>query len=178
MAIAKMAYGTGREIWLGKKTTSWRTGLTLLELVIVLSIIAISAAIGIPNWISGKPWRELKAAARDVYGEFMKAKTRAVATSRAHRVFFDLEHGLMRLMEGEVGCLRASMCTTWTDVPGGEMRIPPSISIVGNPFGDNNASFNVDGTAEAGNVTLRNSKGQTYKVIVSSSGRIRMEKGS
>jgi len=178
MAIAYTGYGAGKKLRPGGPRGSWRTGLTLLELVIVLSIIAISAAIGIPSWIAGKPWRELKAAARDVYGEFMKAKTRAVATSRAHRVFFDVEHGLMKLMEGEVGCFRASMCNTWTDVPGGEMRIPRSISIVGSPFGDNNAGFNVDGTAEAGNVTLRNSKGQTYKVIVSSAGRIRMEKGS
>lgn len=178
MALA-CGHGKGRlgpRRWIGKK--KGQRGLTLLELTVVLAILAIAAAIGIPNWIAGKPWRELKAAARDIYGQFMKAKARAVTTSRAHRVFFDVERGMMRLMEGEAGCFRASMCATWTEVQGAGARISPSISVVGTPFGDYMASFNVDGTAEAGNVTLRNSKGQIYRVVVSSAGRIRMEKGS
>jgi prepilin-type N-terminal cleavage/methylation domain-containing protein len=153
-------------------------GFTLVELAIVLAIIGIAAAIGIPNWVAGKPWRELKICARDVFGEFMRAKNRAISTSRAHRVYFDTEERSLRLMEGENGCLRAAFCTAWTEVQPSRVRLIPSVSVIGVPFGDFMASFNVDGTAEAGNVTLQNVKGQKYKVVVSSAGRVRMERGS
>ncbi len=152
-------------------------GFTLVELIIVVAIIGIAAAIGIPNWVAGKPLRELKGAARQIFGEFMRAKGRAVATSRAHRVLFDLEYRSVRFFQGEDGCFRAAFCDSWTEVQSANVRLPSSISVVGVPFGDFMASFNVDGTAEAGNITLENSRGQRYKVVVSSSGRIRMERG-
>jgi Tfp pilus assembly protein FimT len=128
--------------------------------------LGIAAAIGIPNWVAGKPWRELKWAAREVFGEFMKAKTRAVATGRAHRVSFDPDEGSFRLLQGEAGCFKSAWCSTWEEVPGeAKVKLPNTVSVVGTPFGDYMASFNVDGTAEAGNVTLQNSKGQRYRVV-------------
>jgi prepilin-type N-terminal cleavage/methylation domain-containing protein len=49
-------------------------GFTLLELMIVVAIVGIAGSIGIPNWVAGKPHRELKAASRDIFGELMRAK--------------------------------------------------------------------------------------------------------
>ncbi len=146
-----------------------------MEIMITLAIIGIMAAIGIPSILAGKPLRQLKSATRDVFGDFMKARSRAVATYRAHVVVFDTGARTFQIQEGEQGCMRASACASWSnvDLP---KRLPTTTSIVGTPFGDDIASFNVDGTAEAGNITLQNIRGQQYQVTVSNTGRMQMRR--
>lgn len=155
-------------------------GFTLVELIIVLAIIGIAAAIGIPNWVAGKPHRELKGAARQIFGEFMRAKVRAMSTMQAHCLEFDENMRSMRLLEGGPGCLKAGtdMCA-WSRVEEVPVSfLPGSVMVVGTPFGDGRAVFNVDGTAESGRVTLQSVRGEQYQVIVHWTGRVRIVRGS
>ncbi len=160
-------------------------GFSLIELMVVVAIIGIAAAMGIPNWVAGKPYRELKQASRDIYGELMRAKGMAVSTFRAHRVFFDESGRTFRVQRAnEENCRKvvAEDQCTWSNVDQMSKSLPNSVSISGTPFGDRGLVFNVDGTANTdssinpGSVTLRCSSGQQYQVWVELSGRVWMKK--
>jgi general secretion pathway protein H len=67
-------------------------GVTLLELLIVLSIMAIVAAMVLPMFGNGVSTAELKGAARQVAAGLRLARSEALATRQETRVLLDLEH--------------------------------------------------------------------------------------
>ena len=67
-------------------------GVTLLELLIVLSIMAIVAALVLPMFGGGVSTGELKGAARQVAAGLRLARSEALATRQETRVLLDLEH--------------------------------------------------------------------------------------
>jgi general secretion pathway protein H len=72
-------------------------GVTLLELLIVLSIMAIVAALVLPMFGGGVSTGELKSAARQVAAGLRVARSEALATRRETRVVLDLEHRTFRI---------------------------------------------------------------------------------
>jgi Tfp pilus assembly protein FimT len=155
--------------------------------MITIAIIAIAAAIGIPSILSGKPLRELKASTRDVFGDYMKARSRAVARVRAHFVCMDIDNRRFWLEEGDqpraANCLcdrcdeaSASRCTV---VPDSEKDLRPTVSfqsVNSVTTGVVSEAFNTDGTAQAGNATLINNRGQRFRVIISNTGRMQLQR--
>lgn len=73
------------------------TGVTLLELLIVLSIMAIVAALVIPMFGSGVSTAELKGAAREVAAGLRFARSEALATGQETRVTLDLAQRTFRI---------------------------------------------------------------------------------
>jgi len=72
-------------------------GVTLLELLIVLSIMAIVAALVLPMFGGGVSNSELKGAAREVAAGLRLARSEALATRQETRVVLDLEHRTFRI---------------------------------------------------------------------------------
>jgi general secretion pathway protein H len=64
---------------------------TLLELLIVLSIMAVLAALVVPRFTGGVSSSELKGATREVAAGLRLARSEALATRRETRVMLDLE---------------------------------------------------------------------------------------
>lgn len=65
-----------------------QSGLTLIEIMIVIGIIAIFAGIAIPNFLSYMPKYRLNGAARQVMGDLMAARMKAVSLNHMVKVFF------------------------------------------------------------------------------------------
>jgi len=66
-----------------------QSGFTLIEMMIVLAVLAIMAAIAIPNFMSLLPGMRLNGAARQVMGDLMAARMKAVKLNQRTKVFFD-----------------------------------------------------------------------------------------
>jgi general secretion pathway protein H len=72
-------------------------GVTLLELLVVLSIMGIVAALVIPTFGGGVSTTELKSSARQMAAALRFARSEALATRREHVVMLDLERRVFRI---------------------------------------------------------------------------------
>jgi type IV fimbrial biogenesis protein FimT len=68
------------------------SGFTLIELIVIIAIVAIFAAIAVPNFLSYIPKSRLNGAARQVMGDLMAARMKAVKLNHRVKVFFYSDH--------------------------------------------------------------------------------------
>jgi len=148
-----------------------RKGVTIIELVVVMVIIAITAALTIPSIGAWLPNFRLRTAARDIVSTMRTAQMKAVSNNLEYRVSFDKAKGSYILeVRTTVGL------DTWMP-EGAEQKMPKGIrieQIIGLPEG--RAEFNPNSTSSGGSVILRNSKEAERRIVLySATGRIRVE---
>jgi prepilin-type N-terminal cleavage/methylation domain-containing protein len=140
-----------------------KKGVTLIELVIVMVIIAIGAVLAAPNIGGFLPHYRLRSATRDIVSTMRTAQMKAVSTNMEHRVSFTIGNpGSYILQRNSAG---------WVD-DGARQTLPTGVGIT---FSTSNFEFNPDSTSSSANLTLTNSKNSTKKIVLSSMGRIRVE---
>jgi type IV fimbrial biogenesis protein FimT len=149
------------------KKSNCQKGFTVLELMTVIGIMAIMAAIGVPNYLSYIPKARLNGAARMVMEDLMKARMQAIKSNASTKIFFINNHeykicndadgnGTVDLNEGDV-ILR----NIQDEYPG--INLYYSI----------NPAFSPRGTASSTTIRLRNNTDCTH-ITINIAGQIKI----
>ena len=150
-----------------------RRGITLIELVVVMAIVALGAAFVAPNIGAWIPNYRLRGATRDVVSTLRTAQIKAVSNNSVYGVAFDADP----CPPGSILLYRSGGL-----IPEGScINLPTGVQFNSNTFPVNGnlnkrfAQFNANSTSSSGGVTLRNSKGSVKRITVASTtGRIKI----
>ena len=162
-------------------------GFTLMELLITIGVMAVALAIAIPSFVGWLPDFRLKAAARDLYSNFQKAKLSAVkrnlpcavmfhedgnGNTTGYTVFLDANSDFIKdAGEDVVATVNWADYTSVSGLPATFDNSSGAPVIAFRPTGlasDNNGGF------ANGMVTIKNTKNKTASLTVSQSGNIKL----
>jgi type IV fimbrial biogenesis protein FimT len=159
-----------------------KAGFSLVELMVVIGILSIMAAIAVPNFISWLPDMRLKSAARDLYSNFQRAKIVAVKNNTNVVVSFNVGADRYVIFVDDGG----TTGTANDDTQNGDEQIltnvtlPADVNLQGVNF--SLASTTPGFTPAAlplksriGNVVLDNANGRLYKITLSIAGGLKLE---
>jgi prepilin-type N-terminal cleavage/methylation domain-containing protein len=144
-----------------------RKGLTLIELIVVMAIVAIGAVLVAPNIGAWIPTYRLKSATRDVVSAMRVAQIKSVSSNVWYRVNFGPGNGKYSLESSQ------DLGITWTK-EGDDLILPSGVNIRLTTFAGNTAVFYPDSSTNGGSLTLINTKG--YQKVISllgTTGRIK-----
>jgi prepilin-type N-terminal cleavage/methylation domain-containing protein len=175
------------------KGTMKRTkGLTMVELVIAMAILAILTVAMMPNLGSWLSHNRIKGLARDVASCFRLAQMTAVQTNQTCCVRFDTANGVVRVLDGGGASLRNLTVTEYrtrfdgamgTQVngfdfvdQGGDGLISVFYNSRGIPSDEQGSPLTPPGAQNGQRVFFENSRGEGYWVEVTPVGNVRFDR--
>jgi prepilin-type N-terminal cleavage/methylation domain-containing protein len=146
-----------------EKNTSKAAGFTLVELVITLAIIAIVAGIAYPTFQKFAVQGKLKAAARELMGDFANMKARAMAENVSYEITFNVA--------GNSYSMQAS--TGGPIITKSPSAIDKGVSI--DSAAPGLVTLDTRGTMTNGTYVLKNAEGSTATITTAVTGRTYVE---
>lgn len=154
---------------MGVSFKKWNcSGFTLIESVVVISILVIMAAIAIPGFSAWMPEARLKRAARDLYSNIQLAKMQSARTNQNHTLVFNVGGGTYELQDSGGGVVKTITFSDYGSSVG--YGHGNAGAAVGGGFDNDvtypgdNATFQPRGNGESGYVYLTNSRNGAYAV--------------
>lgn len=176
------------EFFMNEKIKKPANGFTLMEIIVVLGILGIIAAITIPavhNWL---PNYRLKGAARELFSQMQKARSEAVKRNTCVIVEFEKAVGVNRggykifIDDGEGGGTACDGNHHNDERILFEMEMPSGCSLYEASFGGGLiAGYNSRGLPfdnKTGSTKIKNNKSRFYEMSMSNSGYPKMKKSS
>ena len=152
-------------------------GFTLIEMMVIVAVFAVMAAVAIPTFISLLPGMRLNGSARDIFMVMSQTRMQAVSKNTIGVVKFSPSNNSFTawLDDGPAGN-NWSLDSTDTLIKSGSTETGVSISdttIPSHTFGYNSRGLPAS-TPGAYDITLTNSKGETQKVEINAFGTVKM----
>lgn len=148
-------------------------GFSLIEMLVVIGILAITAIVTIPNVIAWRNGMQLRAAVNELRSDLESAKTRAVKQNATVTVAFDPTAGQYRMTY--LDPVANTILLKSQTLPAG-VRIDtenPTHTLDSLP--GNQTSFSSRGTARACTIVLANQQGRTKSVGISPFAKIEVK---
>lgn len=149
-------------------------GFSLLELMTVMAICAVLAAIAVPNFMAWRTNLRLGAGAREILSAVQETRMRAIKDQTLAIITFNTIAGTYESFLDSDGNKKRSV----NDPVVVSGKLPDDIRIINASFGPVGAEnrFNERGMASFnGHVILAEPRGQCRRIIVNSSGNARIE---
>ena len=142
-------------------------GVTLIELIVVIVIIAIGATLMIPGIGRWLPTYRLKGATRDIISVMRVAQIKAVSGNVWYRVTFEPANRKYFLENSQ------DFGTNWTK-EGEDLTLPSGVNINQTTFAGSTATFYPNSSATNGSIILINTRGNQKTIeLLGTTGRIK-----
>ncbi len=148
-------------------------GFTLIETIMVITLLAIVAAIALPSFQRLVVNSPLKTAARDLMAEIALQKERAIAESRQYRIVLDVDNNSYDIQQCQN---QGSTCNSWNSVQVKNLnRYANDISFDSASTTETNYTFQTRGTVSMGTIVLRNNRNSTATIRINIAGRTNVQ---
>ena len=154
---------------------SHNKGFTLVELMVTIAIVAVLAGVITPSFLQWRDRTKVKGDATNLRAVFETAKLRAIKHNTNVIVSFPDDTSFLSYIDANKNNVRDTDETIIFD-----NKLTAGVRITENTFVGNDMAFNARGMANGpsstGTITLTSPGGKRYSVVVSSFGRVRMER--
>lgn len=151
-----------------------KNGVTIIELIVVMVIIAIGTALMVPSIGRWLPNYRLRSAIRDITSTMRTAQMKAVSTNLEYRVYFNGISGTYWIEKGNQnsGSTNFSVDPNRAVGEGAINALPTGVTASFTGF----IQFNTNSTCNAATITLTNNKGKQAAItLVTSTGKVNVK---